>query len=1097
MKLNPSQQQAVQAAGQNVLVSAGAGTGKTRVLVERFLDLVLNRKVLVTEILALTFTDKAAAEMKSRIFRRFKEKNCFEERRQLESAAISTLHAFAARILREHPLEAGIAPDFRVIEAEEADFMKEQALLSVFEAHCHKGTGIFDLMRTYGETVVREGLLAIFRAARHGGQSIEEFLQSQPSKESLPPPPSPKALLKEVGEDSLVEEWLRFETLENWDWAALEDFKAWLKGMTKRKAPWPEIKLRLKAFLAWKLEAFTGLWRDNLKALALAFEAAYETAKAEEGFLDFDDLEMRATGLFRQKTEASERIRELYRQQYKHILVDEFQDTSPLQMALVEFLAGKDNLFLVGDYKQSIYAFRGAEPGLFLAKETAYQTQKEGLRISLLENYRTVPGLLNWVNRFFERLWEEDAFRFEALQPDPQNTRPGEIRRICIEAREGEDKSHMRLREAERIAAQMKALHDTGYAYGDMAMLFEAMTDAPIYEYALKKAAIPYFSVSSRGFYQQPEVRDMMSLLSFLENPFADIPLASVLRSPFFQITDNTLYRLARHAKEKDKTQPLYRGVLDFENIQGIGADEKDKLVFFRETSAELMRGKDKLRLSELFDLVLERTGYELALAAGPDSARRLANLKKLAAMARQEEVHGPLAAGDFLQRVKQLELQEVRESEAQIETEQSGKVVRLMTIHKSKGLEFKVVFVADMGREGRSTGTRKIMAESGEGVGLQVWNESARKWEEPAGWQRLRERLQQKEREERKRLLYVAMTRAKEKLFLSGLAGKAKEKEESFYKMASWMDWLDACAASAGTVEDAEELPGASGNDAGIVSDWSDIWQQVCGGELAAEATTDELIVRERLKPRPRVLSRAVDLPVSAFALFKVSPEAYSRVYEAGMPEVWSGEADARPKTQEESAGREILTEDLPADAADFGTAMHALFERLDFRQPEARLEELLEDCFSGLPSACRPEARRLFDLFRQTELFSRLQKARRIERELPFVLKERHGLIQGVIDVLFEDAEGWHILDYKTAEGSEAKVAERGYRHQIELYAVACRRLLGCAPKSGILYFLKNQWQYVASLDEKTLNSAETGLRQAQEDILETKNRLYRTDH
>jgi len=1082
MKLNKAQELAVRASGKNILVSAGAGTGKTRVLVERFLHFVLSGEALVTEILALTFTEKAAAEMKSRIFERFKDLGRFQERRQLESAAISTLHSFAARILREHPLEAAVAPDFRVIEAEEADFMCEQALEKVFEEHCRKGTGIFELMRVYGENAVREGVFTIYREARHEGRLVSDFLAQV---KLLDPPLSPVPLLLEAGEAALAEEWQRFEVLANWDWPAVEDYKLWTKGLTKRKSPWPEIKIRVKQFLAWKLDQMMPRWMEGMAALTTAFETAYENAKQEKGLLDFDDLEIKAALLFRQKTEVSERIREVYQTQYRHILVDEFQDTSPLQLELIEALSKGDNLFLVGDYKQSIYAFRGAEPELFHAKETAYAKSQEGVRIPLLENYRTVPEVLTWINRFFENLWQEDGYPFEGLEAgEGVPSKPGEIALLAVEAAKGEDKSHARLREAEMIAARICELNAEGCAYGDMAVLFEAMTDAPLYEYALKKAGIPYFSVSSRGFYQQAEVRDMMSLLSFLENPFADIPLAAALRSPLFQVTDDTLYWLARSAKAEDDSGPLYRGFLDFEKLPQISNEERKKLVFFKETAAELMREKDKLRLTELLDLILERTGYELALAAGAESVRRLANLKKLASMARREEANGPLAAGDFLKRVKQLELQEVRESEAQIESEASGKVVRLMTIHKSKGLEFRAVFIADMGRGSRNSSTRKIMARTGMGASLQVWNEAVRKWEDPLSWQKLKDAQNRKEKEERKRLLYVAMTRTQEKLFLCGVVdGERETEDKSFYELASWMDWLAVSEEAIGPICRLRPVLTERAGDSGILENWEEVWRKVSGKEaLEKEASSEELIARERLKPRPLVRSRAVDLPVSAFALFHASPEAYGRAYEAGVPEVW-----------EDSPERQAMTQDVQADAADFGTAMHALLERLDFKNPKARLEELLTDCFSGLPPACRPEAEKLLGLFMGTELFGRLQKARRIERELPFVLRERHGMIQGVIDVLFEDEGGWHVLDYKTALGDESKVKARGYEYQIEIYAAACRRLLGKNPQSGILYFLKNQWQYVASFDSASLDRASLELRKMQEDILDYKNSLY----
>ncbi len=1106
MKLTDAQQEAVLDSGGNLLVSAGAGTGKTRVLVERFLHLVISGKAPVTEILALTYTDKAAAEMKSRILGRLQELGRLSDRRKLESASISTIHAFAAKILREHPLEAGVAPDFRVIESEETDFFKEQALDSVLEIHCKKGTGIFDLLRSYGEPVIRAGLLEILDQSRHKGKTVREFIEAAAPVEA---PPSPQAvktssfdgasctnslelvrtLFQDAGDAECLREWQRFETSEPWDWAAIEAYKAWRKTFTRKsKSPWLEIRKLTEAFLGWKLETLAQPWREAVASLACAFEETYENLKKEEGVLDFDDLQIRVVRLFDSASEVAERIRQVYRSQYQAILVDEFQDTSPLQLRLVEQLSRGDNLFLVGDYKQSIYAFRGAEPELFHYKEREYADPASGKRIPLLENFRTVPAVLNWINLFFEKLWREDGWNLETLKAGSESKVEGKVSVLAIPLARGEDKDYARMREADGIAAEIKALYNEGKGcrYGDIAILFEAMSDAAIYEYALKKAGIPYFSVSSRGFYQQPEIRDMISVLSFLENPFADIPLAAALRSPFFQVTDDTLFWLARHAKKEDSKAPFYRAVMDYDPIPEISESEKIKLAFFKSIAAELTLEKDKLRLTELLDKVLEKTGYELCLAAGADSVRRLANLKKLMAMARREETYGPLGLGDFLKRIKRLELQDVRESEAQIEAEASGLVVRLMTIHKAKGLEFPVVFVADMGRSSQKSDTAKIMAREGWGIGIQVRNAETLDWESPLGWQSIEQAAKIRKKEERKRLLYVAMTRAKEKLFLCGVLEEDKKLEgKSFYEMRSWMHWIESLEAEMGPFERVTPPSFLKAvHTASSDLDWNEVWGMIQSGpkDRAALQSDTAAKIKAQLAPRPVLPLRTVNLPVSAYAVYDVSPETYSRVYEIGLPEGW-----------EESYEQRSTTGDVPVDAADFGTAMHALLERLDFKDPLARREELLTDCFSGMPPACRSEAEKILERFLRSELFKRLTQAKKFERELPFVLNERHGLIQGVIDVLFQDEQGdWHILDYKTAEGDEDKVKKRGYVTQIEMYAVACRRLLGKTPKTGILYFLKNQWQYITNFDPAALTGSEEKIRKIQEEILEYKNSL-----
>ena len=321
MKLNPEQENAVRRAGQNLLVSAGAGTGKTRVLVERFVHFVVTGQALVSEILALTFTEKAAGEMKSRLLERFTELEMTTARRELESAAISTIHAFAARILREHPLEAGVDPQFRVLEADEADLIQQQALDLALETQCVQGTPVFDLLCVYSERTVREALPEILRAARHQGLTVKAFLENE-----IPLPArlgGLDTLFAESDMPELAVDWKRFEARKAWDWPAVEDYKKWLVNFSrKRKAPWPAIKEKANEFLLMTLEGFVKPWRESLGQLAVTFEEAYETLKNERGLLDFDDLEIRALDLFKQEAALGQRLLRQYRQKFRQVMVD-------------------------------------------------------------------------------------------------------------------------------------------------------------------------------------------------------------------------------------------------------------------------------------------------------------------------------------------------------------------------------------------------------------------------------------------------------------------------------------------------------------------------------------------------------------------------------------------------------------------------------------------------------------------------------------------------------------------------------------------------------------------------------------------------------
>ncbi|HXV27329.1 MAG TPA: UvrD-helicase domain-containing protein [bacterium] len=1019
MQLTKTQRIAVESFGKNILVSAGAGTGKTRVLVERFLHFVTDGQVPVTEILALTFTDKAANEMKSRIHSRLRDMGLDLVRRDLESAYISTIHAFAARLLKEHPVEAGVDPGFRVIKQEEADLVKEQAIDEALEKLCEPASGTFRLLRVYGENAVREGLSKVLETARQEGETLEAFFETE--KLSCP-------------------------------------------------------------------------WREKFQELALVFEGLYELRKKEAGVLDFEDLQLKALGLFKKTGMVHQKLLERYRKKFRLILVDEFQDTSPLQLKLIEMLSSGDNLFLVGDYKQSIYAFRGAEAGVFLAKEREYADSKTGLCLPLLENFRTEKPALDFINRFFRNLWKEDGLPFEDLIPTVEESGKASVELLVTSQNEEESLDHARLREASGLAHRIRELHEEeGIPYGDMAILFQAMRPAPVYEQALKKEGVPYFVVAGRGFYHQPEIRDMMSFLAHLENPLSDIPLAAVLRSPFFQISDGTLFWLARYAKKDNAWKPLYEGLQSFETIEEISEPEKERLRFFVSVTAELRRLKDKLRITELLEAVFSKTSYELRVLRDPQGIRRYANLKKLISLAREYESREMLSIGSFLRLIRRLETQEIKESEAQVEAEKSGRVVRLLTIHRAKGLEFRVVFVADLGRQGQGSEAGMVIAQAGKGYALKMFNEETLKWEKPLSWKEMEEGIKRKENEEWKRLFYVALTRAKSKLILSGVWKEKKTARKSYHDMSSWMEWVMKTPPEileGMKVTKIKQVPGGRPNLA--LAEKNIFKERFPSFEVQAEAvikksskTEKQIILKAEgilkgLEGKEKITPKTIDLPVSAYAAYQKSPETYKRIYEIGYPNWLTGDHEREFEGEEEEISR-----------ADFGTAMHRLLERLDFKDPQGNVDTLLKECFRGMDEGKREEARKIAEDFFKTPLFDRLSRAKMLRRELPFILNERHGVIHGVIDLLFKETDGsWHVVDYKTAVGTSEKVKEAGYDLQIAVYAAAVKELLNESPRSGILYFLKNQWEYRVDFNEKRLDEAGENIRQMQDAIINFRN-------
>ena len=1108
MNLTKIQKKAVQTVGKNILVSAGAGTGKTRVLVERVLHLLRTQQATLTELLVLTFTEKAANEIKTRLSSSFREGGLERPRRDLEKAAISTFHGFASRLLKEHPIEAGVDPDFRVIETEQSELLKEEAMREMIAKLYAEKKESFELLPVYGEDAARDGILKVLTAARHEGKNLRDFFlengkkeQEISAKREKELPRAAQTLLEKL-EEIDAEAWGRFLGNKTWDWKTFRDFKDWsalYKG--KRKAGWKEWRALLEDLAALRLGPLAAPWKEKFESLALAFEAAYSAKKKEKGFLDFDDLQMKAVKLFRGEKPALRKLRQRYQRKFKFILVDEFQDTNFLQMEFVELLSSGNNLFMVGDFKQSIYGFRGAEPGIFLAKEKLYADGVEGERIFLVESFRSDPPVLDFVNGFFKTLWAEDPFPFEPLVANPSTLRRCEsvpaVEVLVTELKEDEDMRCARLREARAIAARVCELHEKDkIPYGDIAVLFQAMTLSGIYEDAFKSVSVPYFIVAGRGFYEQPEIQDMMSFLSHLERPLADIPLAATLRSPLFHITDDTLFWLSRQAKEKHEDAPLYHAVKTFESVKEIFPDQRTRLEAFLRLRRALGDLKDRIPLSELIDKILEGTGYELSVLMDPRGVRRYANLKKLIAMVREYETYERMSLAAFLNILKRLKAQEVRESEAQIALETSVEAVRMMSVHAAKGLEFPVVFVADMGHQGSRSDSKAVIAHAADGYAMQVPDENDSQMQKPYFFQWVDREIAKRDEEEWKRLFYVAVTRVKSRLFLSGVHKKKKEAKENYREMASWMDWAMAiCEELPVLAQDSlkgltRTAPTSTASGIGTVKISHDIEYPVEPRGRTKEDLREKVEVAIRNMKWNKNASlghgehgsgslspRSIDLPVSAYVLFQKDPKEFWRTYQVGWTvlaqDSFEGLTGTAPISatqkltsigtvgENEWVGEGAIFREDDFSAADFGTAMHGFFEHLEFEKPERFLEpQALERVFGRFGKDAVSDAKKIIQDFMKQPIFHELGKAKQVKREIDFVLNERRGLIHGKIDILFEDGKGqWHILDYKTAAGDEEAARKSAYDLQLEIYTLAAERILKLPVRSAIIYYLKNQ--------------------------------------
>lgn len=1059
MELSDAQRLAVETAGKNVCVSAGAGSGKTRVLVERFLHRVKEDQISPAQILAITYTDKAANEMKSRIVERLREEKLDAARREIENAPIGTIHSFCARILWEHPLEAGIDPHFVILSSEEAEALQEKVLDQRVEALAgERESGVFGLLGTYGERSVCEGILKVYRRSRNSERPFEEILRRRtPAGRDF----FEKELKRGLRKISPVKgaEGVRgalFSLLQEKEWSVetIGPLLALKKELTVRgehKEAVRQFKETLDDFAAFLYEEVSLPEREIFIRLALEFERDYEAAKRSERSLDFDDLQICAVRLLGSDAALSRHLRKIYQEKFHEILVDEFQDTNPLQDRLLELIKREANLFLVGDFKQSIYSFRGTDVGIFLRKEKEYAQDPLCRRISLAENYRTRPRLIDFINSFFEKLWREDSLPFERLVA----RRLEEKEELCVErlrVEQGKEENidAIRMREARTLARRILSLvNEEGFRYHEIACLFRAMTPSFFYEQEFRRAGIPYYVVSSRDFYAQPEVRDLVSFLSVLENPKREVPLAALLRSPFFQVSDDTLFWLARRAKREKTQTPLGEGLADFESIEELLPSEKAKLRFFKETFQRFLGEKEKLRISELIEALLRATGYDLYVLKLSQGERRFANLRKLVEIARERESKKPLPLGDFVRALQGMDSREVRESQAQVEAE-AGNVVRLMSIHQAKGLEFPVVVIPDLGGKENSEGGLFSISEE-EGLGLK----------ETLTYRRNKRASERRLSEESKRKLYVAMTRAKERLILAG-PGKAPDpKKPSFHEMSAWADWVEKILGEGEwALKILNEVPPES----------FPFEKRKALAERKSIRTRLESLSPVRLRKLPTPLVESVfenivppekadfhrlDLPVSAFLVFQKDPEEYFQLYEIGAPSPFEIKNEERNGDEEETGGAR------PIGAAELGTRVHQILEqwviqRLDLRE----IDPLVLHFTSDLGPEEREEISGMVHRFLKSGEAEEILESGQTYPELPLVLRLPHGLVQGTMDLLYQNRKKeWVILDYKTSEVGAASVSERGeaYRIQLELYALALHEILGSPPREGRIHFLK----------------------------------------
>ena len=766
---------------------------------------------------------------------------------------------------------------------------------------------------------------------------------------------------------------------------------------------------------------------DLLDRLLRLFGERYARAKREVSGLDFEDLELECRELLRSDAQ----LRERYKARFERIMVDELQDTNQVQLELIELIAD-GNLFTVGDAQQSIYGFRHADVELF--EQRGERLAAVGARATLDTNFRSRPEILDVINGVFEAQLGDQFRPLRAGRPDAPDVGEGPRVELLV-ADKGADwameglGAPWRVAEARALAARVGRLLADGTAARDVVLLTRATTDLRVYERALEDRGIPTYVIGGRGYWAHPQVIDMVCYLEAIANPRAEEALFTVLVSPLVGVSADALVVLAATARDR-KCDP-WSVLRDPDGaFDRLGIGDRDLLGRFADWFAIEREVAARAGVEELIDRVLQRTGYDLTVLGMPGGQRRLANVRKLMRLAREHEAaHGP-GLRAFLDLVARRvrggsasESGDARESEAPVEGEALD-AVRLMTIHRAKGLEFDVVCVADLGRGPRWRAELMRVGRDGR-FGLRLAEPGTGRRESALDYKALGEERVATESREERRLFYVAMTRARERLILSGAA-----------KLDAW--------------------PALENGGGGGPIAWIGPAVEPLDG-VAVTFVRPEDVPAVAPAPAPVAPPASVSAPAPV-AVTSPPPVATARPVSALS---YSSLAEYERCGYRFYAERVLRLPPLPGhggdapavhatgalSALDRGTLVHALLERLDFRRPVRPTEAMIAEAArrSGLRAAPAgddaAQVAELVERFAAGEVCGRLARATAVRREARFRFLLGGGgaggvLIGGVFDVIAREPAGRTlVVDYKTdrLEGADPQaLADRAYGTQ-----------------------------------------------------------------
>lgn len=1161
MNYTKEQEQAIFLRGKNIMVSAGAGAGKTRVLVSRMAELIMDKEhpIEADRFLVMTFTNAAAAEMKERIGTELEERlekdpdNLYlrKQIRKIRQADILTIHSFCNHLIRTHYNELAIDPSFRIGEEGELFLLRQQAVEQVLEEAYASGRESFlQFVEAYApgknDTVLEEmiedlyhfsrsfpnadgwfektGKEAAILAGKDGWDTSAAvtLLLSKAQKESLQIQEELYQLLESVTEDSPEKYTGLLQEIKEYidSLTQAKDYNSYYKVLSQKSiSSFPRASQKEKEWeLYEEVKEFHQKVREQINsqkenvfttpaeelqreaaviyplleeymALTKRFAEIYFLCKKEKNVYDFDDLEHFALELLVEsydkqgEAQPSETAKELSKK-YKMIFVDEYQDTNLVQETILEMLLNKkhNSLFTVGDVKQSIYRFRQARPDLFLRRKDQYISQADaGVSIELRDNFRSAPGVLTFTNYIFSQLMEKefggvDYNEKTALRPGDGGSMMQDEETSEILFFQKDSASALKevpediLAESAVICKRIKELIEEGYHYGDMVILLRSGAGRmePMAEF-LEQEGIPVSCDNKTGYFQTREITVMLNYLSIVDNIYQDIPMASVMLSSIGKFTEEELVKLRVLIEEPVRGKYTLYDFMRLYMQEGTEEELKKKIRDFLMDLLYFRQQKKEQPLSTLLWDIYERTGFYYDVQLMPDGEKRKENLLMLLKKAEDYEKTVFKGLFYFNRYMKQLKSYEIEMGEAGTSMEEED-VVKIMTIHKSKGLEFPVVFVSGLSKKfNRMDLNKAVLCHPELGIGMECVNTTLRFHHPSLMKKAIQEKVWKDTLEEEMRILYVAMTRAKRKLILTGVikseeleAGMRASIQAQKWRAGSMMDWILPVMAEQFRNTDKIWLKAR-------LFSWSDI-EELFNAREREEATFSYRHFIEKY-----VEGQDSSLIKKAFSHVYPNMEATKWKRKYSVSELKSLSQITLPNEEsvvyepdeEERIIPQFLKEEREeVGGAAKGTIVHKIMEMLPFAkiQTKKQLFDWITDLEQNYPESKQISAKWLYRgieafLFsEQGEKIRKMDEAGKVKKELPFTVglpvslinqdteAEDTVVVQGVIDACADMGNHLCLIDYKTdqiKEGEEQQLLDR-YGNQMLYYKAALEQIL-----------------------------------------------------